>query len=65
MGIGFTLGLSVLASVRELLGSGSLLGIQLLPEGMNIPLLVYPAGAFLVLGLMIGALNVYRQHPHP
>lgn len=62
MGIGFTLGLSVLASVRELLGSGSLLGIQLLPEGMKIPLLVYPAGAFLVLGLIIGALNVYRQH---
>lgn len=62
MGLGFTLGLSVLASVREFLGSGSLLGIQLLPEGVNIPLLVYPAGAFLVLGLIIGALNVYRQH---
>ncbi len=62
MGLGFTLGLSVLASVREFLGSGSLLGVQLLPEGVNIPLLVYPAGAFLVLGLIIGALNVYRQH---
>lgn len=61
MGLGFTLGLSVLASFRELLGAGSLLGIQLLPESFNIPLFIYPAGAFLALGLIIGILNLYRQ----
>ncbi len=60
MGLGFTLGLSILGSIRELIGSGSLLGYQLLPKGVSIPMLVYPAGSFLVLGLLIASLNAYR-----
>lgn len=60
MGFGFTLGLCVLASFRELMGAGSLFGIQLLPESISIPIFVYPAGAFLALGLIIGMMNQYR-----
>lgn len=62
MGLGFTLGLGVLATFRELIGAGSLLGIQILPESISIPIFIYPAGAFLALGLIIGGMNAYRQH---
>lgn len=62
MGLGFTLGLSVLATVREFLGGGSLLGVQILPESINIPIFIYPTGGFLALGLIIGLINVYRLY---
>ncbi|MGL4335452.1 MAG: electron transport complex subunit RsxE [Turicibacter sp.] len=61
MGLGFTLGLTVLATFRELLGAGSILGIQILPQNLTIPVFIYPAGAFLALGLIIAMLNFYRQ----
>ena len=60
MGFGFTLGLCVLASFRELIGAGSLFGVQFLPESISIPIFIYPAGAFLALGLIIGIMNQYR-----
>ena len=60
MGFGFTLGLCVLASFRELIGAGSLFGVQFLPESIIIPIFIYPAGAFLALGLIIGIMNQYR-----
>ena len=60
MGFGFTLGLCVLASFRELIGAGSLFGVQFLPESISIPIFIYPTGAFLALGLIIGIMNQYR-----
>ena len=60
MGFGFTLGLCVLASFRELIGAGSLFGVQFLLESISIPIFIYPAGAFLALGLIIGIMNQYR-----
>ena len=60
MGFGFTLGLCVLASFRELIGAGSLFGVQFLPESISIPIFIYPAGSFLALGLIIGIMNQYR-----
>lgn len=62
MGAGFTLGLCILAGFRELLGAGQWFGIQVLPEKISIPLFIYPAGAFLALGLMIGIMNSYRMN---
>ena len=59
---GFLLGLSSLGIVRELLGSGSLWGLPVLPE--NYPgmlIFVLPAGAFLTLGSLSGALNAIRM----
>ena len=58
MGIGFTWGLFFLGGVRELLGSGSIFNIVLLPAAYN-PLIVMilPAGAFLVLGFMVAGMN--------
>lgn len=60
MGLGFTLGLVILGGVRELIGTGSLLGFQLLPEPISFPILSYPAGAFLTMGLIIAIFNACR-----
>ena len=60
LGLGFTLGLVILGGVRELIGTGSLLGFQLLPEPISFPILSYPAGAFLTMGLIIAIFNACR-----
>lgn len=58
MGLGFTLSLTVLGSVRELLGVGSIFGFSLLPASFEpIILMILPPGAFLTLGLLIGLIN--------
>ena len=59
MGLGFTLGLSVLGSVREILGAGTLLGISLFGQGFQ-PALIFilPPGAFLALGIILGIYNM-------
>ena len=58
MGIGFTLALFILGSVREILGSGSILDYKIVGEGFK-PLLVMilPPGAFIALGLLMGLMN--------
>ena len=61
MGLGFTFALCILGTVRELLGSGSVLGFRVLPEaypGMVVFLL--PPGAFLTLGFVIAAVQKLR-----
>jgi len=51
MGAGFTLALLALGTVRELLGSGTLLGFQIMPAGFE-PwvVMILPPGGFFVLG---------------
>ncbi len=62
MGTGFLIALFILGGLRELFGSGTILGYQLMP-GFYEPWLVMilPAGAFLTLGLLFGAANTYLQ----
>jgi electron transport complex protein RnfE len=62
MGIGFILVLIILASFRELLGSGSIFNVTILGEWYE-PWLVMmlPPGAFLGLGLFIGAVAWYNN----
>jgi electron transport complex protein RnfE len=61
MGAGFTASLIVLGAVRELLGNGSLLGVDLLGPGFS-PLLVMilPPGAFLTLGILMAIFNALK-----
>lgn len=65
MGIGFTLALIALASVRELLGSGTIFGVQILSLVENgggfrrWVIMLLPPGAFLTLGTMIGLINLF------
>ncbi len=58
MGLGFTLGLAVLGGVREIFGSGSLLGYSVF--GSNYPpalVMILPPGAFLTLGFLLAGMN--------
>jgi electron transport complex protein RnfE len=54
MGLGFTLALFILASIREIFGNGTILGYSI---GETTPILVFalPPGAFATLGFMIAA----------
>ena len=61
IGLGFTLGLTLLGMVRELLGAGSLFGIALLPETYNILLFILPPGAFISLGYLIAIVNKFKK----
>ena len=57
-GIGYTLVLLVLCTFRELLGSGTLLGIQVMPASYTPALMVVlPVGGFLSLGLLIAVMQ--------
>ena len=60
MGIGFTLGLTILASIRELLGFGTIFGFNII--NIN-PLVVMrlPTGAFITLGLLIALMNLINK----
>ncbi len=62
MGLGFTLGLSILGSVREILGAGTILGISLFGEGFQ-PALIFilPPGAFLALGVILAIYNMIKD----
>ena len=58
IGLGFTLALSLLGAVREILGAGTLFGVSLFGENfMPAQLFIMPAGAFLTLGFLIAAVN--------
>lgn len=57
IGLGFTMALTLLGAVREILGSGSCFGSTLLPESTNILLFVLPPGAFISLGFLIAIIN--------
>ena len=58
MGIGFTWGLFILGSIREVLGAGTILEMQIMPANYNhLIIMILPAGAFLVLGLLVAAMN--------
>jgi len=61
-GAGFLISLFVLGSIRELIGSRSILGYQVLPNGFE-PwiIMILPAGAFLTLGLMMGFANMFIE----
>jgi len=58
MGIGFTIALAIMGSIREILGSGSFFGIKLLSENATtILLFILPPGAFLTYGYLIAISN--------
>ena len=62
MGLGFTLALTVLGLVRELIGSGTAFGIQVLPEAFPQTLIMIMApGAFLALGVLMAILNYFKN----
>lgn len=62
MGLGFTWGVVLLGSIRELFGAGTIFKIRLLPISYNpLIIMILPAGAFLVLGFLVAAMNKLEQ----
>lgn len=70
MGIGFTLGLTCIGLIREILGAGQIFGLQVLPladkangiAGFTpITIFVMAPGAFLVLACLVAVMNIVRE----
>lgn len=61
IGLGFTIALTLLGAVREIIGAGSLFGTALLPETCNVLLFVLPPGAFITLGYLIAIVNKLKK----
>ena len=60
MGLGFTLAISILSSVRELLGSGTIYGVEVFGSGYTpIIMMILPAGGFLTLGMLIALFQYF------
>ena len=62
MGLGFTFALTVLGSIREILGSGSIFNWRFLPEdAQTILIFVLAPGAFIALGYLIARVNRLKK----
>jgi len=61
MGLGFTIALTLLGALRELLGTGSIFGLTILPASTNMLVFVLAPGAFITLGFLIALFNLVRK----
>lgn len=61
IGLGFTVALTLIGSVRELLGTGRLFGAEIYPENYGSLLFVLAPGAFIVLGLLMALFNRFKN----
>lgn len=58
IGIGFTLALLLLGSIREILGAGTWFGMPVFSDGFSpAVIMILPPGGFITLGLVLGLLN--------
>lgn len=57
MGLGFTIAITILGLVREILGSGSVFGFEIIPDSFHISIFVLAPGAFFVLAFLIAIMN--------
>lgn len=60
IGLGFTLALTLLGAIRELLGTGKIFGFEIYPETFGSLVFVLAPGAFIVLGLLIALITRLR-----
>ena len=62
MGLGFTLGLTLIGLFRELLGAGQIFGAQVLSLSWFTPITIFvmAPGAFLVLACLVAVMNIVR-----
>ena len=59
MGLGFTVALTIIGTVREILGAGTFFGISLFGEAFSpITIMILPPGAFITLGLIVMVINI-------
>lgn len=62
MGLGFTVAITILASVREVFGAGTLFGYSIMGSGYQpMSILTAPSGGFLTLGVLLIIVNMVRK----
>ena len=61
IGLGFTIALTLLGSVRELLGTGKIFGLSIFPENYGMLIFVLAPGAFFALGYLIAIVNKIKK----
>ena len=63
MGVGFTAAMLVMGMIRELVGTGCLFGMQVLPGSVYVPITIFilPAGGFFVFGILIAIAQRLRK----
>ena len=70
MGLGFTMSITIIGLVREILGAGQAFGIQILPLADSsagkmgytpISIFILAPGAFFILSLLVAVMNVIRK----
>lgn len=61
-GMGFTLSLTFLGAIREILGNGSVFGVSLVPENFQ-PALIFilAPGGFITIGTIMACINIYKS----
>lgn len=60
IGLGFTLGLTILGAVRELIGTGAVFSFRVFPENYGVLIFVLAPGAFIALGYLIAIINSFK-----
>ena len=61
IGLGFTIALTLLGAIRELLGTGKLFNLTIMPEQFGSLIFVLAPGAFIALGFLISIVNKLRK----
>ena len=61
IGLGFTIALTLLGALRELLGTGKLFNLTIMPEQFGSLIFVLAPGAFIALGFLIAIVNKLRK----
>ena len=61
MGLGFSMALTMLGSIREILGTGKIFGFTLYPDKYGMLLFVLAPGAFIALGYLIALMNKLKK----
>lgn len=61
-GVGYTLVITSIAVIRELFGTGAILGNQIIPEAYAIPFFMQIPASFMIFGFFIAASNAIRTN---
>lgn len=63
MGMGFAGAMVLIGVIRELFGAGTVFGMQVFGAGYDpVLVMILPPGGFILIGLMIGAFNIYSEY---
>lgn len=62
MGLGFTCAITILSTIRELFGNGTIFGAQIMPEAYQpMGIMLNVPGGFVTLGLLLALVNVIKN----